>query len=223
MVINRKLRTTLALLLAFVLVISGSAAWGKTVKRPSRTKINTQTVYKYEYTTFTAQPLVQYDPKKPAGWRQVLRQAKPGKIEKKYRLVYQNNKLIQKQLVKQRVVAAARPALIVKGGNRVASRGGVISRGGERDVAKVMNVLATAYTHTGRRTATGIWPHRGVVAVDPRVIPFGTRLWIEGYGEGIAADMGSGIKGNHIDLFFDSYGEAINWGMRNVTVYVLER
>ncbi|GAW29881.1 hypothetical protein ULO1_24510 [Carboxydocella sp. ULO1] len=61
------------------------------------------------------------------------------------------------------------------------------------------------------------------MAVDPRVIPFGTRLWIEGYGEGIAADMGSGIKGNHIDLFFDSYGEAINWGMRNVTVYVLER
>lgn len=221
MIVNRKLRTTLAWLLAMVMMFSSSAAWGKTVKKSSRPK--TKTVYKNEYTTFTAQPLVQYDSQKPADWRQVLRQAKPGKVEKKYKLVYQNNKLVKKELVKQRVVAAAQPALIIKGGTRVASRGGAVSRGGERDVKKVMQVLATAYTHTGRRTATGIWPYRGVVAVDPRAIPFGTRLWIEGYGEGIAADMGSGIKGNRIDLFFNSYGEAINWGMRNVTVYVLER
>ncbi len=70
-------------------------------------------------------------------------------------------------------------------------------------------------------TASGIRAQYGVVAVDPRVIPLGTNLYVEGYGYCIAADTGGAIKGNKIDLCFNSYNEAVNYGRKNVNVYVL--
>lgn len=85
-----------------------------------------------------------------------------------------------------------------------------------------MVMEATAYTHTGNRTATGIYPYVGVVAVDPRVIPLGTRLFVEGYGPAVAADTGGLIKGRIIDVFFDTEEECIQWGRRKVKVYILE-
>ncbi|HML87338.1 MAG TPA: peptidoglycan-binding protein [Methylomusa anaerophila] len=63
---------------------------------------------------------------------------------------------------------------------------------------------------------------RGLVAVDPTVIPLGTRLYINGYGYAIADDIGSSIKENRIDLSFDSRAEAFSFGVRNVTVYILD-
>lgn len=71
-------------------------------------------------------------------------------------------------------------------------------------------------------TATGIPARYGVVAVDPDVIPLGTRLFIPGYGEAIAADTGGAIVGNTIDLCMESYDEAIRFGRRNVEVYVID-
>ena len=71
-------------------------------------------------------------------------------------------------------------------------------------------------------TATGIPARHGVVAVDPNVIPLGSRLYISGYGEAIAADTGGAIVGNKIDLCMESYDEAIQFGRRSVEVYVLE-
>jgi 3D (Asp-Asp-Asp) domain-containing protein len=71
---------------------------------------------------------------------------------------------------------------------------------------------ATAYTHTGNKTFTGTVPKVGTIAVDPKVIPLGTRLYVEGYGYGIAEDIGSKVKGNIIDVFLDTYNEAIRWG-----------
>lgn len=70
-------------------------------------------------------------------------------------------------------------------------------------------------------TASGRKAQRGVVAVDTNVIPFGTELYIEGYGYAVAGDTGSAIKGNKIDVFFDDYSDAIKYGVRNVDVYVL--
>lgn len=81
---------------------------------------------------------------------------------------------------------------------------------------------ATAYTYTGNRTFTGTWPSRGTIAVDPAVIPLGTRLWIEGYGLGIAADTGSAIRGNKIDLFMETETECIKWGRRTVIIRILK-
>jgi 3D (Asp-Asp-Asp) domain-containing protein len=73
----------------------------------------------------------------------------------------------------------------------------------------------------GTRTATGLRAQKGVVAVDPRVISMGSRLYIPNYGFAIAADKGSAIKGNRIDLCFDNYREARRFGRRSIDVYVL--
>ena len=81
-------------------------------------------------------------------------------------------------------------------------------------------MIATAYTHTGYRTATGTWPSRGTIAVDPTIIPLGTRLFVEGYGEGIAEDTGGAIQGHIIDLYMESEDECWAWGRRQVKVQV---
>ena len=85
-----------------------------------------------------------------------------------------------------------------------------------------MVFTATAYTWTGNRTATGTWPSRGTVAVDPLVIPLGTELHIEGYGSAVAADTGGAIKGQIIDLYMDSEHECWQWGRRQVEVRVIK-
>jgi 3D (Asp-Asp-Asp) domain-containing protein/peptidoglycan hydrolase CwlO-like protein len=82
-----------------------------------------------------------------------------------------------------------------------------------------MTVSATGYSLRGR-TATGIPVGWGVVAVDPNVIPLGTRMTIPGYGEAIAADTGSAIIGARIDLWFPSLAQARDWGRRTVTITV---
>ena len=71
-------------------------------------------------------------------------------------------------------------------------------------------------------TAMGIPATYGIVAVDPYVIPLGTRVYIPGYGEALAADTGGAIYGNRIDLCMESYGEAMNFGRRIVTVFILK-
>ena len=80
-----------------------------------------------------------------------------------------------------------------------------------------MTVSATGYSLRGR-TATGIPVGWGVVAVDPSVIPLGTRMTIPGYGEGIAADTGSAVVGATIDLWFPTLAQARAWGRQTVTI-----
>jgi 3D (Asp-Asp-Asp) domain-containing protein len=80
-----------------------------------------------------------------------------------------------------------------------------------------LTVTATGYSLPGR-TATGLPVGPGVVAVDPSVIPLGTRLTIPGYGEGVAADTGSGVQGYTIDLWFPTPADALAWGRRTVTI-----
>jgi 3D (Asp-Asp-Asp) domain-containing protein len=80
-----------------------------------------------------------------------------------------------------------------------------------------LTVVATAYSLHGG-TASGLPTGPGVVAVDPTVIPLGTRLYIPGYGPGIAADTGTAIKGLRIDLWFPKLSQAQSWGRRTVTI-----
>jgi 3D (Asp-Asp-Asp) domain-containing protein len=84
---------------------------------------------------------------------------------------------------------------------------------------RTLTVVATAYSLPGR-TATGVRVGWGVVAVDPGVIPLGTRLTIPGYGKGVAADVGSAIRGSKIDLWFPTRAKALDWGTRTVTITV---
>ncbi len=107
---------------------------------------------------------------------------------------------------------------------RVIAMGSItqVSRGGQRlDIKEARIMMATAYTYSGYRTATGRNPAVGMVAVDPRVIPLGSRLYIEGYGYAVAADTGGAIKGNTVDLFMEQYSQCVHWGRRSVKVYVL--
>lgn len=96
-------------------------------------------------------------------------------------------------------------------------------------VEKELTMTSTAYTAScvgcSGITATGINlkanPNQKVISVDPNVIPLGSRVWVEGYGEAIAGDTGGSIKGNKIDIFIPSKQAAINWGHKTVKVKIL--
>ena len=82
-----------------------------------------------------------------------------------------------------------------------------------------MTVSSTGYCLRGR-TSTGIPTGWGVVAVDPAVIPLGTRMTIPGYGEGVAADTGSAVRGAMIDVWFPTCAQALGWGHRVITITI---
>lgn len=99
----------------------------------------------------------------------------------------------------------------------------------KQSVARTLTMEATAYTAyctgcsgtTANGTDLRSNPGAKVIAVDPNVIPLGTKVWVEGYGEAIAADTGGAIKGNRIDVFIPSQDSAMDWGRRTVTVKIL--
>jgi 3D (Asp-Asp-Asp) domain-containing protein len=82
-----------------------------------------------------------------------------------------------------------------------------------------LTVVATAYSLPGT-TASGMPVGWGAVAVDPSVIPMGSRLRIPGYGLGVAADVGNAIRGARIDLWFPTIAQARAWGSRVVTITI---
>ena len=152
-----------------------------------------------------------------------------------YRVVYEDGVLVTKELVQESVVSAPINKIIEYG--TVAQY--TTARGETFRYSKVLNMRATAYTSsykdTGKTpdhpafgiTYTGIKARRGIIAVDPKVIPLGTRVYVEGvgktpdYGYALAADIGGAIKGDLIDLYFETQEEADNWGLRKVRVYIL--
>ena len=141
----------------------------------------------------------------------------------RYLVRYQDGKPIRRTVVGAEVVRKPVDQVVSIGSaSRYTSRG-------EYRTRRVLRMSATAYDpgprscgrYASGRTACGMAAGYGVVAVDTRVIPLGTRLYIEGYGYAIAGDRGTAIRGNRIDLGFDSYREAIRFGRRTVTVHVL--
>lgn len=96
------------------------------------------------------------------------------------------------------------------------------------EVAQELTMTATAYTASCEGcsgiTATGINllenPDMKVISVDPDVIPLGSKVWVEGYGEAIAGDTGGAIKGNKIDIFIPDHQDAVNYGVQEVQVKV---
>lgn len=108
----------------------------------------------------------------------------------------------------------------------------VTASGGQSlNYSRKLTVSATAYTApSGKKTASGRVAQYGVVAVDPKIIPLGTRLYIEStddgkswqYGYCVAGDTGGAVKGNKIDLFFNSQSECLQFGRRSAIVYVLK-
>lgn len=87
---------------------------------------------------------------------------------------------------------------------------------------RTLSVLSTAYCLRGQ-TASGSYVKHGTIAVDPRVIPMGSRIYVPGYGWGIAADTGGMIKGNVIDIWLPTSRQCYDWGVRRVTIKVFPR
>lgn len=160
----------------------------------------------------------------PGVVRQVS-QGKPGTKVVKYHVRYEDNKVVEKTVLDARVVADPKDKVV-----SIGSRGKYMSRGAFT-TRKILRMEATAYDPgpgscgpraTGR-TSCGLQAGYGVVAVDPRVIKLGTRLYIEGYGMAVAGDVGRAIKGRKIDLGYKTRREALQFGRRMVTVHILER
>lgn len=147
---------------------------------------------------------------------------KPGEVKRTYQVVRKNGKPIAKKLIKEERIEPT-PTLFLMGKSGYTSSRSSFGR------SRVMVMEATAYDPspatigpgaTGR-TAMGLIATYGHVAVDPRVIKMGTRVFVEGYGFAIASDKGSAIKGNRIDLCYNSRSTALAFGRKKVRVHVL--
>lgn len=151
------------------------------------------------------------------GEERVLQKGKKGLEQHVFEVVLENGKETARQLIKKTLVREPVKQVVATGTRQTISRGGQ-----PLQFKEVLTMSSTGYTHTGNRTYTDIWPAAGTVAVDPTVIPLRTRLYIDGYGYATAMDIGSAIKGNRIDLFFETKKEALKWGRRTVKVFILE-
>lgn len=196
------------------------------------------------YTTTLPHP-VEYcmDPALPEGSREVLRQGADGELLCTAEVHYTNFQETGREIISQEMTLAPVTELVALGtgaappspepaGELWIGDGQIRLPSGElltyHDTAQVR---ATAYTHTDAGcdfiTYTGTRVHIGTVAVDPRVIPYGTRMFIVSndgcyiYGISVAEDCGGAIKGDRIDLYFPTYEECMQFGRRNCTIYFL--
>ncbi len=156
--------------------------------------------------------------------RQVVRSdGRPGLRERTIRVEYMNGRPASFVAVSETILTPPVPRVIAIGAKPVLALHGPFAG------KEIMTLEATAYYPgpnnfgggVGPTTAIGLLARRGVVAVDPSVIKLGTRVHVEGYGDAVAGDTGGAILGNRIDLCFDTYEQAMQFGRRNVTVYIL--
>lgn len=164
------------------------------------------------------------------GQIKVLQEGQTGKKQVVTKITYENGKEVARNIIEEKVLKSPISKIVQIGTLGLLTT----SRGETFRYREVRTMVATAYDNsidsTGKYssspdygiTATGMRTARGVIAVDPRVIPLGTRLYVEGYGPGIAADTGGAIKGNIIDVFFPTAEEVNRWGRRYVKVYILK-
>ena len=149
------------------------------------------------------------------GETKVDQEGKDGEKEITYELIYEDGKLVEKNLVSEKVIKNPTDKVIKKGTKEEIT---VASRGSN---SRQMSVIATAYA-TGTITSTGTKPKWGTIAVDPNVIPYGTKVYIPKFNMTFTAeDCGGAIKGNKIDIFMGSKKEAYSWGRRTIDIYIL--
>ncbi|MGE5654568.1 MAG: ubiquitin-like domain-containing protein [Bacillota bacterium] len=165
------------------------------------------------------------------GTENVLQTGEEGLREEKVKVVYENGQEVNRVTVSDMMLKEKRDELVEFGtlGVLVASRGETVRY--TRQLTMNATAYSAHYASTGKNpgdsgfgiTATGMVAEYGVVAVDPSVIPLWTKVYVEGYGYAIAGDTGSDIRGNRIDLCFNTHDEAVRFGRRMVNVYVVKR
>lgn len=163
----------------------------------------------------------QPDPTMEQGNEQIVEYGANGTKTVKIKEHFDDGVKVSEEVLEEKIIKPA-IAQVVK----VGARDTIDTSRGAMRFRRAVHMEATAYLPSDGNgagiTATGIAARHGIVAVDPNVIPLGTRLYIPGYGMALAADTGGAIRGNIIDLCMESYGDAINFGRRTVKVYILE-
>ena len=209
--IQKKQKAVLMLTLLLVVFVTVSGfMWNHGFQT---TKIETRTV--------EVPVVVQYErvDTLPKGEEKVLQEGTVGLDEVEEEIHYKQGDVIDTKELQRKTITPMQPKVVQVGTREVEA-----SRSYDR-VREVITMEATAYLPTDGGgdgiTATGIRARHGVVAVDPNVIPLGTRVYIPGYGEAIAADTGGDIVGNRIDVVLEDYGSAMQFGRRTVDVYIL--
>jgi uncharacterized protein YabE (DUF348 family) len=151
-----------------------------------------------------------------------------GLRETTVRLVRRGDGPIKRFVLASRLIRAPRERVIARGIADYSEFANVAERGFTSALhfaRTALHMIATAYTAgcygCSGITASGTRAGFGVIAVDPSVIPLGTKLFIPGYGRAIAGDTGGAIHGHRIDLGMNTVSEAMRFGRRAVTVYVL--
>ncbi len=191
----------------------------------SSSKINNISIFRVEEQYVTVKKTISIphkyivNPEVEKGKTVVWDLGRAGVKELVIRKVYIEGKLSEEQIISEKIITPPKP--------KIYADGVAVFRGGH---LREFDMLATAYgPPTVDRhvpswiTASGKRVRYGLVAVDPKVIPLGSKLYVENYGYAIAADTGRLIKGNRIDLFFfNSLSELKKFGRRYVTVYLLE-
>ncbi|MBV8638754.1 MAG: DUF348 domain-containing protein [Candidatus Eremiobacteraeota bacterium] len=160
------------------------------------------------------------------GASKVLAKGSPGVRRVLVAFVQRDGGSINAQVIESHIIRQAHPRIIAVGIGEYAAFQRFAEHGVQqtsRLAVSALDMVATAYTAScggcSGMTAIGRPAGHGIVAVDPSVIPLGTRLFIPGYGFAIAGDTGGAIHGNRIDLGFNSYSDAMRFGRREVTVY----
>ncbi|EOR26544.1 MULTISPECIES: 3D domain-containing protein [Clostridium] len=167
--------------------------------------------------------VVESDSNLDSGLEEIRQDGASGEKEVTYEIVYKNGKEFSKSIKSSKVLAEPVNKIVVQGTRKtLASRDGQLL-----NYKSVIYCESTAYSGGGT-TATGTVPVRdpngiSTIAVDPRVIPLGSLVYVEGYGRAVAADTGGAIQGNIVDVYVNSQEEAYNsWGRKyNVAVYIL--
>lgn len=161
------------------------------------------------------------------GEEKVVTKGRAGLVKREYEVTLENGEEVSRTLLKETPVKESQDKIVAVG-TKLSSK--PVSRGASSNAGKEFYVTSTAYTANCNGcsgiTATGFNLHENpnakVIAVDPNVIPLGSKVYVEGYGYAIAADTGGAIKGNKIDVFFSTKEQAYRWGVRTVKIKVIE-
>jgi 3D (Asp-Asp-Asp) domain-containing protein len=160
----------------------------------------------------------------------VVQKGAPGERLISYRVTRQANRsqAPRHTVIATRITHNPRPRVLAAGVGEYGTFARFAKAGFDRTVRlaqAAISMVATAYTANcygcSGTTAMGQHAGHGIVAVDPRVIPLGSHLYIPGYGQAVAGDTGGAIHGNRVDLGFNSDADAMQFGRRSITVYVL--
>ena len=164
----------------------------------------------------------------PAGSEKVVNAGKAGQKEVTYKVHYENGKVVKKEKLSEKVIRKAVDKVIAVGTATKSSgskkkTGGSFSENGIKYKAKYTGIASAYYEPAGNLTASGMKVGYGRIGVNPKIIPYGTKLYVTGYGYCVAADTGWGVTGmgRLADLYFPSEAQCEAWGLRTVTLYVL--